>query len=125
MSKITSSKEFLFDSEMDWEELGPGLKRKIMGYDEKIMLVKVDFQTGAIGALHDHFHSQTTYVVSGEFEMTIGDETRTIKGGDSYYIPPHVPHGIVCTKDGMLIDVFSPVREDFLSGGPVSYFAKK
>ena len=51
----------------------------------------------------------------GEFEMTIGDEVRTIKGGDSYYIPPHVMHGCVCTKAGVLIDVFSPHREDFLA----------
>ena len=111
---IQASKEFLFGDDIEWEEVGPGLRRKIMGYDDKIMLVKVDFKVGAVGELHNHHHSQVTYVESGEFEMTIGNEVRTIKGGDSYYIPPHVMHGCVCTKDGVLIDVFSPHREDFL-----------
>ncbi|MFT4566745.1 MAG: quercetin dioxygenase-like cupin family protein, partial [Saprospiraceae bacterium] len=55
-----------------------------------------------------------TYVQGGEFEMTIGEDIRIIKGGDSYYIPPFVMHGCVCKKDGKLIDVFSPHREDFL-----------
>jgi quercetin dioxygenase-like cupin family protein len=115
MEKIQPSKEFLFGSEIEWEETGPGLKRQIMGYDDHIMLVKVAFKAGAVGQLHEHHHSQVTYVESGEFEMTIGEEVRIIKGGDSYYVPPHVLHGCVCRKDGVLIDVFSPYREDFLA----------
>lgn len=115
MNPISASKEFLFGDDIEWEEVGPGLKRKIMGFDDKIMLVKVDFQEGAVGQLHEHHHSQVTYVESGEFEMTIGEEVKTLKGGDSFYIPPHVVHGCVCKSPGVLIDVFSPAREDFLS----------
>lgn len=115
---MKASKEFIFGQELPWEEVGPGLKRQIMGYDDKIMLVKVDFQPGAVGQLHEHYHSQVTYVESGTFEMTIGDETKTIRGGDSYYIPPHVMHGCVCVEAGVLIDVFSPHREDFMSSIP-------
>ena len=111
---INPSKEFLFGDDIEWEVIDDKLRRKIMGYDDKIMLVKVDFKEGGVGPLHKHYHSQVTYVESGEFEMTIGKEVRTIKGGDSYYIPPHVMHGCVCTKPGVLIDVFSPHREDFL-----------
>lgn len=54
-----------------------------------------------------------TYVISGEFELTIGDEKKTLKCGDAFYIPPHVLHGALCTELGVLIDVFSPIREDF------------
>lgn len=112
--EIKQTKEFFHGDQTDWEEVGPGLKRQIMGYDGKIMLVKVDFQKGAIGQMHKHYHSQVTYVVSGEFEMTIGEEIKTLKGGDSFYIPPHIMHGCVCSSPGVLIDVFSPAREDFL-----------
>jgi len=112
--QILPTKGFFFGEKTEWEEVGPGLKRQIMGYDDKIMLVRVAFEVGAVGNLHKHYHSQVTYVVSGEFEMTIGDEVKTIKGGDSYYIIPHIMHGCVCTKKGELIDVFSPAREDFL-----------
>lgn len=109
------NREFFFKDEMEWEQINPLLRRQIHGYDDKIMLVIADFKVGGVGQLHNHHHSQVTYVQSGEFEMTIGDDVRTIKGGDSYYIPPFVMHGCVCKKAGMLIDVFSPVREDFLS----------
>lgn len=115
MSAIKPSKEFLLGSDLKWEEVGPGLKRQIMGYDDKIMLVKVDFKAGAVGQMHEHHHSQVTYVESGSFEMTIGEEVKRLKGGDSFYIPPHVMHGCVCVEDGVLIDVFSPHREDFLT----------
>ena len=108
------SKEFFFQNEMEWEVLDPKLRRQIHGYDDKIMLVIADFKEGGVGQLHNHHHSQVTYVESGEFEMTIGDQVKIIKAGDSYYIPPFVMHGCTCIKAGKLIDVFSPVREDFL-----------
>lgn len=111
---IQPTKEYWIDNETPWEEVQEGLTRQIMGYDGKIMLVKAKFEAGAVGNLHKHYHSQVTYVESGEFEMTIGDDIRIIKGGDSFYIPPHVMHGCVCRKPGILIDVFSPAREDFL-----------
>jgi quercetin dioxygenase-like cupin family protein len=114
MKNFGSSKEFLLGDEIEWEDVGEGVKRKIMGYDEKIMLVNVHFEKGGIGPMHEHYHSQVTYVVSGQFEMTIGSETKILKGGDSFYIPPHVLHGAICLESGVLIDVFSPIREDFI-----------
>ncbi|MEM7485510.1 MAG: cupin domain-containing protein [Bacteroidota bacterium] len=114
MESFGSSKEFLFGSEIPWEKVGEGVERQIMGYDDKIMLVNVKFDKGGIGPMHEHYHSQVTYVVSGSFELTIGDETKILNGGDSFYIPPHVMHGAICLEDGFLIDVFSPIREDFM-----------
>ena len=113
-NNIKATKEYWIDEETPWEPVAEGLSRQIMGYDDKIMLVKAKFDTGAVGQLHKHYHSQVTYVASGEFEMTIGDDIRIIKEGDSYYIPPHEMHGCVCRKPGILIDIFSPAREDFL-----------
>lgn len=112
--EIKPTKGFHFDKEMEWETVNPKLRRKIHGYDDKIMMVVADFQDGGIGEMHNHHHSQVTFVQSGEFEMTIGDEVRTIKAGDSFYVLPFVMHGCTCTKAGQLVDVFSPAREDFL-----------
>ena len=109
------SKKFQFEIETEWEDAAPGIKRQVYGYDDKIMLVKAKFEKNAVGALHEHHHSQVTYVDSGVFEMTIGDEKKTIRKGDGYYVPPHVLHGCVCLEPGMLIDVFSPLREDFIN----------
>ena len=114
MSSVKGSKEFFFKEEQEWEQVNPLLRRQIQGHDDKIMLVIADFKAGGVGDMHNHHHSQVTYVASGEFKMTIGEKVKTIKAGDSYYIPPMVMHGCTCIKDGQLIDVFSPAREDFL-----------
>lgn len=114
MRKIGTSAAFLLGDEMEWEIIGKGVKRKIMAYDETIMLVNVHFDKGGIGAIHEHYHSQVTYVESGQFEVTIGGETKILKGGDSFYVQPHVLHGAICLESGILVDVFSPMREDFI-----------
>ena len=120
-----SSELFKKADNMEWEVLGGGVSRKFLGWDNQIMMVKVKFEKGAEGAAHQHFHTQTTYCAEGLFEFTIGDEKQTVKAGDGVYIPPNIMHGAICLEEGILIDVFSPVREDFLSGEAVSYFGNK
>jgi len=114
MKSFGTSKECLLTDEMSWETVGEGVKRKIMGYDDSIMLVHVSFEKGSIGPMHQHHHSQVTHVVKGTFDVTIGGKTKTLKAGDNFYIPTNVLHGAVCTEAGELIDVFSPIREDFM-----------
>ena len=114
MKTYGTSKSFLHTKDIEWETVGEGVKRKIMGYDDKIMLVHVAFDKGGIGPMHQHPHSQVTYVTSGAFEVTIDGETNTLRKGDSFFIPTNVLHGAVCTEAGELIDVFSPIREDFM-----------
>jgi quercetin dioxygenase-like cupin family protein len=111
---MVQSDPFQFEQETPWQDQGNGIQRQVFGYDEKVMLVKAKFEAGAVGEMHEHPHSQVTYVESGVFEMTIGNETRTISRGDGYYVPPHVLHGVVCRQPGLLVDAFSPLREDFL-----------
>ena len=114
MNTVKQSHVFQVSNEIQWENAGPGIQRQVFGYDDKIMLVKVKFEKGAVGSLHQHFHSQATYVESGVFELTIGEEKKILKKGDGYYVPPNVIHGCICIEPGVLIDVFSPLREDFL-----------
>ena len=121
-NKIMESKTFLMADEMKWDELGGGVSRQITGFNTQIMMVKVKFIKGSIGLPHQHFHSQTTYVASGTFEFTVGDAKQLIKQGDAVFIKPNVIHSVLCLEEGVLIDVFSPVREDFLDGTAVSYF---
>lgn len=109
-----ASEVFIQDKSLDWEVVGEGVRRKIMAYDNLIMLVKVEFQVGSIGPLHEHFHSQVTYVESGVFEVTIAGNKKKLQTGDAFYIPPHDLHGAICLEAGVLIDVFSPIREDFM-----------
>ena len=109
---------FVEDGSMDWEVVAPGMKRKIMSYDGRVMLVKVAFEKGAVGILHQHHHSQIAYVAGGKFEVEIDSKKQILQQGDVFYITPHLIHGCVCLEKGMLIDVFSPMREDFLEAFP-------
>ena len=108
-----SSAAFQVAGEMTWQEAGQGVKRQVMGYDGQLMVVKVDFETGAVGTPHTHPHSQATYVASGKFKVKIGEEEAVLQEGDGYYVAPDVLHGCVCLEAGRLVDTFSPMRRDF------------
>ena len=104
----TCSETFQFEKDLKWENPAPGVNRQLM-------MVKVKFDKGAVGTMHEHYHSQATYVVSGKFELTIGDKKEILSAGDGYYVAPDEWHGCVCLEAGILIDTFSPVRADFLN----------
>ncbi|SMB82714.1 Cupin domain-containing protein [Pasteurella testudinis DSM 23072] len=105
---------FIHAQELRLEDLGNGVKRKILAYSENMMAVEVHFEQGAIGAMHNHPHEQLTYVLSGEFEFTIGDKTQTVKAGDVLYKQPNIIHGCRCLQAGVLLDNFTPMRKDFI-----------
>lgn len=111
------SDTFVFAKPGAIEQVEKGIKRQILGYGPDLMAVKVWFEEGAEGYQHEHYHEQVSYVESGEFEATINGKTQTLRAGDSFYVAPHQMHGAVCKKAGVLIDMFSPHREDFLGGG--------
>jgi quercetin dioxygenase-like cupin family protein len=111
---ITPTDVFIFGEKVAWETAGPGVRRRIMGYDEQLMLVAVEFQKGAIGPLHKHPHRQVTYIGSGSFEVQIDGKKKVQRAGDCYFIPPNVEHGVVALEPSSLVDVFTPAREDML-----------
>lgn len=111
----TESGVFLYENDVQWEPAGENVVRQILGYNDDVMLVKVKFEkVGAVGTPHKHPHTQTTYVASGKFEFTVGDETKVVSAGDGLYMEPNVLHGCVCIEPGILIDCFAPMRADFL-----------
>ena len=114
MGTIETVKTFIGDNDVAWQQMDIGVRRKIMSFDDRLMLVKVAFETGGVGALHQHHHTQISHVESGRFEVEIADEKRVLHAGDCFYVPPNAMHGAVCLEAGVLIDVFSPMREDFI-----------
>lgn len=96
------------------ETVGEGVERKIIASDGSLMTVEVKFKKGAVGAVHSHPHEQVSYIVSGSFEFELDGQKEIIKAGDSYYVKPNVPHGVVALEDSVIIDIFTPQREDFL-----------
>ena len=108
------SEAFLFGGRTRREAVGEGITRQLLGYDDTILMARVEFEVGGVGQVHSHTHSQVSYVESGEFDVTIDGVEKRLGPGDSFYIQPNLDHGAVCRKAGVLLDVFSPVRDDFL-----------
>ena len=98
-----------------WEDQGGGVKRRIVVDGEKLMLVQVHFEAGGVGSLHSHPHEQAVYVLSGAVRFTRGDETIEVKAGENVLVPSGTTHGLVALEETLLLDVFSPPREDFRS----------
>ena len=105
---------FVRQDDPQWIELGGGQRRKIRAYNEEMMLVEVGFDEGAVGADHSHPHTQISYVLEGEFTYHIEGEARVMRKGDSIVVPGGSIHGCACITAGTLLDVFAPMREDFL-----------
>lgn len=102
-------------SKIQSKDLGGGVTRKVVTYSKDMMLCQLTFKKGAIGTLHKHPHEQIGYVVSGSFEVEEkGFGKKIVKAGDTYQIPSNIEHGVVALEDSVLLDVFTPMRQDFL-----------
>lgn len=101
-------------SEVQPEQVAPGVQRRILAYGKDAMCVENTFETGGIGAMHSHPHTQVTYIVSGRYRFTIGEETRDVGPGDTLLKENGVVHGCTCLEGGVMIDFFTPMREDFV-----------
>lgn len=102
------------NGDIELEFAGTGVNRKILSYTDELMVVENHFEKGAVGAMHHHPHTQITYVVSGQFEFTIAGEKKIVNPGDSMLKKDGIEHGCVCLKEGILLDIFTPMREDFV-----------
>ena len=95
-------------------QTGPGVTRQVLSENKDLMIVAFAFDQDGEGSLHHHPHVQATYVQSGKFAFTVADRVFEVGPGDSFVIPSNVQHGCKCLQAGVLIDSFTPRRDDFL-----------
>ena len=105
---------FARDGETGWEPAGEGVQRKVLCYDPGVMMVRVRFEAGAVGPPHSHPHRQCSLVESGTFDITIDGRTERLGAGDGFLVPSDALHGAVAVEAGCLLDVFTPMRDDFV-----------
>jgi quercetin dioxygenase-like cupin family protein len=105
---------FHIENDINWEYAAEGITRQIFGFNNQIMMVKVKFEKGAVGVLHQHIHTQASYVESGIFEINIDGDKKVLKAGDGFFVEPNLLHGALALEAGILIDVFNPMRADFI-----------
>lgn len=114
MNKQHKDKVWVFAKDIEGETPSSGVERRVLAYCDALMCVENRFEEGAIGAMHNHPHTQITYVASGRFRFTIGDEESEVSEGDTLCKQNGVKHGCVCLERGVLVDFFTPMRGDFL-----------
>jgi quercetin dioxygenase-like cupin family protein len=102
------------------ERIAEKITRQVMS-GSKGMMVLWRFQAGAHAAAHRHPHEQFTWMVSGRMDLRIGEQTRSMVAGDVAVIPGGVEHEAHFPEDAEVLDFFTPVREDFLTGAAPSY----
>jgi quercetin dioxygenase-like cupin family protein len=112
--------EGLLSRHTDWnsipvEQLGPGIERQMI-VGENLMICRLRVAPNVVTPAHDHAHEQMTIVESGRVLFTIGDAQRVAQPGDVLHFPPGAWHGAtMLDEEVILIDIFSPIREDFLT----------
>lgn len=108
--------QFYRGDEHEWVDLGGGVSRKVMSWNDELMAVAVRFAKGAVGTPHSHDgHTQIGYIAAGSFEVSSGAEKRLLKAGDSYLAEKNAVHGVISLEeDSVILDVFTPKRADFL-----------
>jgi quercetin dioxygenase-like cupin family protein len=92
----------------------PGIKLKTLVFGDKTLFTEFRMDAGAVLPKHAHIHEQTGYLTEGEIRLTIGQETFEVKKGDSWCVPGNMEHGAEILKDSVAVEVFSPVREEYL-----------
>jgi quercetin dioxygenase-like cupin family protein len=111
---MSKGDHFAHAESIAWAEAAPGIQRKVLCWDDAVMMVHFVFESGAVGATHHHPHAQCSFIEAGSFDVTIAGVTERLVQGDSYLVPPDAPHGVVAIGPGAIVDVFMPMRADFV-----------
>lgn len=94
----------------------PGVTLSVIGDGEQAMLIEVEVEAGGCVSMHTHPHQQTGRLLSGKLKFEIGDEVFELEPGDSWSIPGGVPHEATGIERCLIVELFSPPREDFRAG---------
>ena len=106
---------FTENKNIAFTDLGGGTKRKILSYSKNLMTVELTFEKGAVGPKHSHPHEQIGYIISGKLiYQEEGCPDKVLETGDTYYVAPNAVHGVQVLEDTKLLDIFTPMREDFV-----------
>lgn len=97
-----------------YNEVLPDIRMKVLVHGADTMMTEFLLKKYSVLPEHNHFHEQTGYLVSGKMLLTIGEEAFEVNAGDSWNVASNVSHKAEILEDSVVIEVFHPVRDDFL-----------
>jgi unsaturated pyranuronate lyase len=92
-----------------------GLKRRVLAYNDKLFLAEHEMVRGWVGTVHSHPHDQIVYVVDGHLRVTCQGKTFDVRAGGTFVVRGGVEHGASAIEESLVIDVFTPRREDYIT----------
>jgi quercetin dioxygenase-like cupin family protein len=110
---MSSTIEVTPSKELGMTSPEPGLKRQVMSYSPAMMLVRHTMQKGWVGTKHSHPHEQLVYIIKGGIRFEYPGGTFDARTGDSFLVPGGVEHQASAFEDSEVLDVFTPMREDY------------
>jgi quercetin dioxygenase-like cupin family protein len=105
---------FTRQSKNDFKKVGEGIRMRTTVFGEKTLMTEFSLDKGNVLPSHKHPHEQTGYLVSGKMILMIGEDKFDVNPGDSWCVHSNVIHSSEIVEDSVAIEVFSPVREDYL-----------
>ncbi len=93
-----------------------GVKQRILAVARETMLVEAIIEAGCRVTEHSHPNEQITYVIEGDIEVTVGEQTSKLQGGDCFTVPPKMVHAVKAFTRAVVIDSFYPLRADLVTG---------
>ncbi|RAP73646.1 cupin domain-containing protein [Paenibacillus montanisoli] len=99
----------------EWHSPLAGISRKIFPPGKSIMSMMIKLDEGAIGPAHSHPHEQLTFVISGKIAMVMNGETTIVGASEQIYVPGDAVHEVKALEDTVVIETFTPLREDLLA----------
>ncbi|MGB8951749.1 MAG: cupin domain-containing protein [Candidatus Aminicenantales bacterium] len=106
---------FYKKSQSGYKTAREGVHFKTLAFGEKTHLTEFHLEKGSIIPMHTHFHEQTGYLVSGHMKFVIAGERFDAQPGDGWNISGNIEHGVEVLEDSVVIEIFSPAREDYLA----------
>lgn len=97
------------------EQMNPLVSREVL-HSAMMTVSKLKLKAGAVVPEHHHINEQISLVMEGAIRFHIGGETQVISAGEAVVIPPNVPHSVEVLEDAIAIDLFTPIREDWVRG---------
>jgi quercetin dioxygenase-like cupin family protein len=97
------------------EQLNPNICRRVI-HGEKMTIAQIRLRKGAMVAEHRHDHEQTSMIQQGRLRFVVAGEEAMLQAGDILMIPPGAPHSVEVLEDCVVVDMFSPARDDWQRG---------
>ena len=95
------------------EQINPTISRQYITAD-RVTVARFELKRGAVVPQHAHENEQVSYIISGALKFMLEGRDIIVRGGEVLHIPPNVPHAAEAVEDTLAIDVFSPLRQDWV-----------